>query len=237
MGIGGTEQVVCQLIKNLDSARYECEVACIDGAIGPLGQQLKARGVEINVFRRQPGFDIKLIKSIRALLRERRYDIIHCHQYTPYVYGIFAALFTDTKVVFTEHGRFYPDTYSWKRRMVNPLLGFCTDSIIAISAATAKALVRYEWFSAKAVDVIYNGIAKSASSDHAEQLRVEFNLPDSATVFGTIARFDPIKNIPMMISAFQRVHEGNSNTRLLLVGDGIERQAFVEQVDNQVCLM
>jgi len=231
MGIGGTEQVVCQLIRHLDFARYECEIACIDGTIGPLGQQLVESGVEIHALQRRPGFDLKLIKAIWFLLRERQYDIVHCHQYTPYVYGIFAALFTKVKVVFTEHGRFHPDTYSWKRRIVNPLLGCCTDSIVAISAATAQALVRYEWFSKKAINVIYNGIAKSGPVNDSEQLRVEFNLPENVTVFGTIARFDPIKNIPMMISAFDQVHRDNSNTRLVLVGDGAERQLLVDLVE------
>ena len=155
MGIGGTEQVICQLIRNLDANQYQCNVACIDGTVGPLGQQLKEYGVNFTVFKRRPGFDLALIGSIRNLLRQNQYDIIHCHQYTPYVYGICAALFSRAKVVFTEHGRFYPDSYSWKRRMVNPLLGWCTDSIVAISAATAGALAHYEWFSGKAIDVIY----------------------------------------------------------------------------------
>jgi len=232
MGIGGTEQVICQLIRNLDSTKYQCDIACIDGLLGPLGQQLKQDGVQFSVFDRRPGFDRALIGAIRRLLRENRYDIIHCHQYTPYVYGICAALFGRTKVVFTEHGRFHPDSYSWKRRLVNPLLGWCTDSIVAISAATAGALVHYEWFSAKTIDVIYNGIDQTnVADDQSTKSRNEYNIPDDYIVFGTIARFDPIKNIPMMVEAFAQVHKENSKTRLLLVGDGDERQKLNEQVE------
>lgn len=222
MGIGGTEQVICQLISNLDE-QYECDIACIDGTVGPLGQQLKQQGIRFSVFDRQPGFDLALIGNIRKLLRENSYDIIHCHQYTPYVYGILAAMFGPAKVVFTEHGRFHPDSYSWKRRLVNPLLGWCTDSIVAISAATARALSHYEWFSARAIDVIYNGIDPDSDSQ-PKQLRGELGIPADHVVFGTIARFDPIKNIPMMIEAFATVHQEHKNTTLLLVGDGDERE-------------
>ena len=231
MGIGGTEQVICQLIRHLDSSQYQCEIACIDGKVGPLGQQLQQLGVDCAVFERRPGFDLALIGSIRNLLRKNQYDIIHCHQYTPYVYGICAALFSRTKVVFTEHGRFYPDTYSWKRRIVNPLLGWCTDSIVAISQATAMALAQYEWFSAKRIGVIYNGIDPSSTMGEADQLRREYDIPDDHIVFGTIARFDSIKNIPMMIEAFQRVHRDNPKTTLLLVGDGAEREKLTSQVE------
>ncbi len=231
MGIGGTEQVICQLIRNLDSTQYQCDVACIDGTVGPLGQQLKQYGVQFSVFNRRPGFDRALIGAIRKLLRDNHYDIIHCHQYTPYVYGICAALFGRTKVVFTEHGRFHPDSYSWKRRLVNPVFGWCTDSIVAISAATAGALAHYEWFSRKAIDVIYNGIDPASSAVRPEQHRNEFNIQPDHIVFGTIARFDPIKNIPMMIDAFARVHRENTETRLLLVGDGDERQQLMARVE------
>ena len=48
---------------------------------------------------------------------------------------------------------------------------------------------------------------------------------------GTIARFDSIKNIPMMIEAFQRVHRDNPKTTLLLVGDGAEREKLTSQVE------
>lgn len=230
MGVGGTEQVISQLVRNLDSSRFECDVACIDGEVGPLGDQLRPLGIKFHVFDRKPGFDLSLIRDIRARLKENRYHIIHCHQYTPYVYGVLAALFSGVKVVFTEHGRFHPDSYSWRRRLINPLLGWPTDSIVAISAATARALAHYEWFSAKAIEVIYNGMDAVRERGDPEQCRREFDIPTGNLVFGTIARFDPIKNIPMMIDAFDIVHRSNPASTLLLVGDGAERDRLEIQV-------
>jgi hypothetical protein len=49
-------------------------------------------------------------------------DAINCHQYTPWVYLVIAAIVPHTKVIFTEYGRFYPDLSGWKRRIVNPIL-------------------------------------------------------------------------------------------------------------------
>ncbi len=37
MGFAGTEQVIRQLITNLASARFQCEIACIDGDVGAIG--------------------------------------------------------------------------------------------------------------------------------------------------------------------------------------------------------
>ena len=141
MAIGGTEQVIRQLVENRDADRYVHIVACIDNAIGELGVELQARNVAVIRLARRPGFDMALVRALRAMIKAQRIDIVHCHQYTPYVYGLLAAVWLPAKVVFTEHGRFYPDIYKWKRAVINPLFARFTAAITAISQATANALV------------------------------------------------------------------------------------------------
>jgi len=228
MAIGGTQQVISQLVTNLDSERFDCEIGCLDGEVGSIGDRLQSAGTVFHVFHRGDGFDLELVKAVRRLLKKEKYDLVHCHQYTPYVYGIFASMFTGTKVVFTEHGRFHPDRYSWKRRLINLVLGRLTHSIVAISVATRQALAHYEWFSEKQIKVIYNGLEPYKASGNLTPWREQFGIPDGVLVFGTIARFDSIKNIPMMINAFKDVYGNNPNTRLLLVGDGDERSKLEE---------
>lgn len=227
MGIGGTEQVIYQLVKNADESIFENAIVCIEGEIGPIGKQLQESGTRFHILDRNPGFDINLIKSVRQLIRSDSVDIVHCHQYTPYIYGKLAAVFTGAKIVFTEHGRFHPDRYSWKRRLINPILGLTTSSIVAISAATKEALAQFEWFRRGSIRVIYNGI-EATTPTNARQNN-EFNLTDENLVFGTITRFDTIKNLPMMVKAFAEVYNQHPNARLLLVGDGDQRP-IIEQL-------
>ncbi len=233
MGIGGTEQVIYQLVKNADVDLFDNTIVCLEGEIGPIGQQLQQSGTRFHVLDREPGFDTSLIKSVRELIKSESIDVVHCHQYTPYVYGVLAALFTRAKVVFTEHGRFHPDRYSWKRRLVNPLLGLTTSSIVAISAATKDALAEYEWFKRRSIQVIYNGIEATTQNIKATKVSQsnEFNLIDQHLVFGTITRFDTIKNLPMMVKAFATVYNQHPNARLLLVGDGDQKPDIEQLVD------
>ena len=225
MGIGGTEQVIYQLVKNADATLFDNSIVCFEGEIGAIGQQLQETGTRFHVLHRVPGFDTNLIKSIRALVTSEEIDIVHCHQYTAYVYGTLAAVNTRAKVVFTEHGRFHPESYSWKRRLVNPLLSLTTDSIIAISAATKEALAEFEWFRRSSIQVIYNGIEATEKLIEARENN-QLNLTDEHLVFGTITRFDTIKNLPMMVNAFAAVHQQHANARLLLVGDGDQRSSI-----------
>ncbi len=225
MRIGGTEQVIKNLVEATDENQFNTSILCIEKPLGPFGKLLVDRGIQIDLFQRKNGFDRSLIGQIRQYIKKHHVDIIHCHQYTPWVYGVFASLFLNVKVVFTEHGRFYPDSGSWKRRFINPTLSFFTDKITSISEATKQALVEFEYLSSKKIDVVYNGISpKKPQTEVVSSLREQYNFKQSDIVFGTVARLDPIKNQTLLINAFHQVLIQTPNCKLLIVGDGDERE-------------
>jgi len=251
MQIGGTEQVIRQLINGLDKQRFINTILCLDGQIGALGTELQNDGVEFIVMDRQMGFDRNLLREIRQLIKQRQFDIVHCHQYTPFSYAALACLFNRSpRVIFTEHGRFHPDRFSWKRRLINQVLGYRADAITAISDATREALAHYEWFRRSRIQLIYNGVAEiefsnpaqapstdpinqtksiaqpESENSIAQQMREDLGIAADDLVLGTVARLDTIKNQNMMIDALAALVGRYPNTHLLLIGDGPERQAL-----------
>ncbi len=232
MRIGGTEMVIKNIIEGCTGSGVLMSIFCIEEPLGPWGKQLKSSGVEVATTTRKAGFDTALISTIRKYIIEHDIDILHCHQYTPWVYGALAAAFTKTKVIFTEHGRFYPDSSSWKRRLVNPLLVAMTDKITAISEATKTALSEFEYIPSPKIEVVYNGINElSVDRARLEHAKTLFTIPENAFVLGTIARFDPIKNHVMMLDAFALARESNPNLFLIIVGDGEERSNIETKID------
>lgn len=232
MRIGGTEMVIKNIIEDCEADTFDMSIFCIESPLGPWGHQLKNCGIQVTSTSRKPGFDISLIKAIRAHIIENRIDVLHCHQYTPWVYGAIAALGTKTKTIFTEHGRFYPDSSSWKRKIINPWLCRITQHITSISEATKQALVDFENIPAKKIEVIYNGIREPiVDISKINELRTLLKLDNNTEVLGTIARFDPIKNHLMMLEAFSIVLKSKPNTILLMVGDGDERQNIENKLD------
>jgi len=226
MGFGGTEQVIRQLVTNLDPQRFQCEIACIDGEVGAIGKAMEAdNGITIHSRKRGPGLDWKTILWLRRLIKSGRFDFVHCHQYSPYTYGWFAHWGTGAKVVFTEHGRFHPDQYRKKARLINPLIALTSHRLVAISAATREALIEYEYMPASKIAVIYNGITPlTAREDRKQELITELGIKSGDVVIGTVARLDAVKNQPMMLQATRALIDQGYKVRLLLVGDGPERE-------------
>jgi glycosyltransferase involved in cell wall biosynthesis len=233
MRIGGTEMVIKNIIQSADRSIFEMSIFCIEKPIGPWGIDLQKAGITIDAKERQPGFDISLIFTIRKNLKANNIELLHCHQYTPWVYGVLAAFGTKAKVIFTEHGRFHPDSSTWKRKLINPWLARITEHITAISQATKQALVDFENLPKKRIEVIYNGI-QPIKVDPAKtlELRQKLQIPDNYLVLGTIARLDPIKNHKMMLDAFLLVLKTHPNALLIIVGDGEEREKIYKHIQS-----
>ncbi len=232
MAFGGTEAVIRELTTWNDGGRMHHQVVCIDGTVGAIGEQLRGRGTKVETITRRPGFDTRMIGALNRMIRAEQIDIVHCHQYTPWVYGCLASFGTSARVIFTEHGRFHPDRYRYKAIVFNKFLAITTRQMVAISEATRDALVRYEFLPRRRIDVIYNGIRPVEVEDDAvRSLGRELGLSSEHFVMGTVARLDPVKNQSMMLEAFATVHRRRSESRLLLVGDGPLREALEAKAD------
>lgn len=236
MRIGGTEQVIRNIALGMkDVSGFNHSIVCLENPIGPFGEMLIEENIKIEAFDRKIGFDFSLLKKIRSYIIDNNIHILHCHQYTPWCYGALAAAFTQTKVIFTEHGRFYPDSASKKRRFINPILALFTNKVTAISSATKQALVDFEYLNFNNIEVVYNGIQPLvAEANEVHNIRESLGLSPNNILLGTVSRFDPIKNHTMLLKAFRRVINRLPDCKLIIVGDGEERkniEALVEKLE------
>src|SRR5688572_20541271 len=111
---GGAERLVIEMIRGMQN-RVDSFVCCLDRA-GDWAPEVQSLGVPVKTLVRKPGFHPLLGRKIAEIAREHRIDVLHCHQYSPFVYGSFARLLHPRlKLVFTEHGRLADAHISWRR--------------------------------------------------------------------------------------------------------------------------
>jgi glycosyltransferase involved in cell wall biosynthesis len=223
MHVAGAEVLVAETIRRLGN-QIDPVVFCLD-AVGPLGEKLRAEGVEVHVLGRRPGVDPGVVVRLASLIRSTRTQVLHTHQYTPFFYGSLATklAWRGTRVIFTEHGRHYPDVVSRKRRALNrTILRRLAHRVTAVCAFSATALAERDGFDGTPIDIIENGIDLERYGPPADRaaLKRSLGLPADRRHVVCVARFHPVKDHQTLVRAFADVARARPDVDLLLVGDG-----------------
>jgi glycosyltransferase involved in cell wall biosynthesis len=222
IGFGGAEKLVYDMVLATDSEEFYPVVCCLDTP-GNLAEELRDKGYKLYEFSRSPGIDFRLVSSLRQAIRKEKIEVIHAHQYTPYVYAVLASLFlSNIKIIMTEHGRLYPEKRRFKRYLINPLLARVTNHIVSVSQNTKRAMITYDNFPEGKIRVISNGVkldSKGINIDIVAKRRL-LRLDETSAIIGTAARLEEIKNLSMMLWAFRLVLTEMPNTYLVIAGTG-----------------
>jgi glycosyltransferase involved in cell wall biosynthesis len=226
---GGTERLVIEICRRLRPS-VDSLVCCLDKA-GEWAPELTSTGVPVFAFERQAGFRPSLAIRVARLIKRHDVDVLHCHHYSPFVYGELATVLLGlpglttprhhVRLVFTEHGRLSNTPPSAKRRWVNPLLARLPGRLCAVSADLKRHMVA-EGFPPDRIQVLYNGIdtGEMPGEDERCRARAELGLPRDAYVIGTAGRLDPVKNLSALIDAHAALAQQRPGARLVIIGSG-----------------
>lgn len=235
MTTGGAEVLADRMGRHF-ARKNDVVFACLDG-IGELGEKLRSDGFVVAEFGRGQGLDVGCMRRLSRFFSDQRVDVIHAHQYTPFVYAVAARMMsTGQPVVFTEHGRFHPDLPSRKRAIFNRLMLRRRDRVIAVGRQVKQALIDNESIPETRIDVIYNGIDLTPfhNADRGgcrARLRSELELPESAMIVAQVARLDPIKDHLTAVRAMALAVKESSDLHHVIVGDGPERRSIESEIE------
>jgi glycosyltransferase involved in cell wall biosynthesis len=225
MQVAGAEVLVRETIRRLNG-RIAPTVFCLD-AVGSIGEELLAEGVDLVCFGRKPGRDLRVSGRIARAIRARNIEIVHAHQYTPFFYSALAKPLCGfrPKVILTEHGRHYPDRVSPLRRAVNRLaLDRLADAVTACCRFSAEGLTRTDGFAGNRIEVIENGIDVDRYGPAADPaaLKTTLGLDPGRRYVVHVARHHPVKDQATLLRGFALA--GLPGVDLLMAGDGPLRE-------------
>jgi glycosyltransferase involved in cell wall biosynthesis len=223
---GGTERLVIELSRRLHR-EVPMAVCCLDQR-GAWASELITEGIQITELRRPRGFSPRLGQGVAAAAARHRATVLHCHHYSPFIYGALARLWRPgMRLIYTEHGRLSDAPPSPKRRVANVMFGIFPNAVFAVSRELRDHMVQ-EGFSPTRAGVIYNGIDLGAVPRAVERgiMRQELGVSDDMFVIGTIARLDPVKDLLTLIRAVARL---GATAMLLVIGDGTEMRTLEQE--------
>lgn len=224
MQVAGTEVLVAEIVRRL-AGEIRSTIFCLD-AVGPLGERLRKEGVDVICLGRRPGRDLRVGLRLARAVRARGIEVLHAHQYTPFFYAALAKLAAGRprlRLIFTEHGRHFPDVVSRARRVMNRVaLARLADQVNAVCDFSRQSLVRNDGFGGRPIAVVANGIEVEGyepAADRAAQ-RARLGLDPNRRYVAAVARFHPVKDHATLLHGFASVAAEREDVDLLLVGDG-----------------
>jgi len=231
---GGTELNAVRTAEHLDRERFDLRFLCLQPH-GLLRTRLDAAGIpvfDISV----PGFlsasAVRRGLEIKRLVQHEGIHVVHAHDPYGNVLAAPWARLAGGAAVITSH-RWWRDVHPRKVRVANRLSYRFAHRVLANSRSVGELVMRDEGVPAERVVVIPNFVEPSAFEplDPARRadLRARVGLAPSDVAVGMIANLYPVKDHAMLLRAAARVLAVLPDVRFVLVGEGRERQALVEQ--------
>ena len=222
---GGAKTHVHSLLHGLDGKAKLTLVCFMEG---PFAQEARELGIPTVVL---PGYNIpNVLRTLKKIIREGGYDIIHCHGARGNLMGALLRRSTGLPVVTTVHsdyrldylGRFFSRlTYG----TINTITLRKLDYRIGVSDAMVDLLIS-RGFDPDKLFAIYNGLdftPRTPAMNRSEFFRrVGMNADENSVVVGIAARLNPVKDIPTLVRAFAKAYTKRPELRLLIAGDGAQ---------------
>lgn len=176
-------------------------------------------------------YSFKSLWLLRKYIKEHGIELVHSHGKGAGMYARpLKLLCPGVKVVHTFHG-IYLERYGTLVRKIyctiEHLLRKWTDVFICVSESEKEEALRLGFAFPERTEIIYNGVDvklfQSTEVEREDYLK-EFNFPENTCIAGCVARLEYMKGHRYLIEAFKSVCERHPQCRLILVGDGPDRQ-------------
>lgn len=220
-GPGGAERMLLQLAEELRDRGHE---VC---AVGPaernpwLRTQFRERGFDPELYRMSRQLDPGTVGQLVRILRRRRIDVVHSHEFTMAVYGAAASLLARRPHVITMHGgRYYAGRL--RRRVASRWAVQRSKAVVAVSATVAAELARTLRIRPHRVTVIHNGVRPCVGD--GVRARRELGISEDEQLILAVGNLYPVKGHIVLLRALASISEDATlpRWRLAVAGRGGE---------------
>ncbi|MHB0963225.1 MAG: glycosyltransferase family 4 protein [Gemmatimonadaceae bacterium] len=206
----GIVHVAVDLACLQSQAGHDVWVASKGGAYEALLQRYGVRHVRVDQARR-PLAIWRALRTLRALLRDERIEVVHAHMVTGYLFARLLRAGASWRLVASVHNE-------WQRS--SSLMGGA-DRVITMSENAIARLAGRGMYREK-LRAVRNGTVGSPRLLDAPQDPVTLRQPAIVTVAGLYER----KGITDLIGAFDLLAPGHPDAHLYIVGEGPDRARF-----------
>ena len=224
---GGAKTHVLSLLQNLNQT-ITAQMVCFRD--GPFAEEARRMGIPTEIMG---GNNIpRLRRQLTAYINEGGYQLIHCHGSRANMVGALLRKSTGLPVVTTVHSDYKLDYMGrpFSRLTFGNINAWALHQLdyrIGVSDAMVDLLIE-RGFAPDRFYAIYNGIDFTPAPDQGDRLpylrSLGADVDENSVVVGIAARLNPVKDMSTLIRGFAAGYQKCSRLRLVIAGDGEERQ-------------
>lgn len=227
----GAERLLCEVLR-YRSDDFDYRVLCLaeGGVFEPV---IRAMDVPVTILGKRRGIDLRLAWRLWRWLRAHKPHIVHTHLFTADTWGRLVARLAGVPLVFsTVHS-----VNSWQgrvHRLVDRTLALVTTRLIACTAQVADKLQNQDGIAATRIVTLANGVDLQRFAEVTPvDIEQELDAAGSGTWLAVLGRLEPVKGQAYLLECLALLRDQGVDFRCVLIGDGPERAALVEQVARQ----
>ena len=230
--IGGGESYLMGLVENLDRRRFEPVVLSFTD--GPMVDRLRKSGISTHVIYTERPFDISVWPKVSQLIKAEEIDLVHAHGTRAMSNMFQSARKQKLPLLYTCHGwSFHRDQNPIVKKLRVISEKYLTSkAAVNICGAKANRDEARKLFGRFKARIIYNSIDHERFSPYGtyKDLRPELGFAKNDIVIASVARFTVQKQPMALIAAFAEVCRQQDHVKLLMVGDGEDKQKSIDLV-------
>ena len=234
-GLYGAEMVLLNLTEEQKRLGHHPCIASIgaqDVREKPLETEARKRNLEVVVFRMRNGPNLAGSIRIVNFARSKGFQVVHSHGYKSNILlGFLPRCFRRLPLVSTVHGWTAVKIFSrlWLYEWADKMSLKCADAVCVVND-TMCSIPQIKSLNHEKVHVVVNGIPELDTTAALPADEVTRFCLGGYTV-ASIGRLSPEKGYEHLIHSFSILHSFHPDTRLLIVGEGCER----ERLDALIC--
>lgn len=222
---GGVEAVIMNYYRNIDHDKIQFDFICDEDSTNiPYDEIEKLGGKVILISPYQKIFSYQ--KELKKVLKDGNYKIVHSNINTLSVFPLRAAKKVGVPVRIA-HSHSTTNKKEWKKNLLKLILRpfskvYATD-YICCSELAGRWLFGNKTYDSGRVFLLNNAIdieKYTYNEKIRKEKRKELGINSSTLVIGHIGRFVAQKNHTFLIDIFNEIHKKNSDSKLLLAGQG-----------------
>lgn len=220
--VGGAENMVYELAKNIDQSIYDLKIICINGrANTSLEEKVLSSGLDVVFLNGVGRVNPKGISIVWRELSKFKPDIVHTHLGGT-IFSLPWTLLHGVMLIATLHTIPEKAFNSKVKKVMRFMARYNKAILVTVSDENYKNTLNYFRLTPASVRKINNGINMDRFYRKAHKYFTYIN----------VGRHDRVKNQSMILSAFSEITNVCGNVKLILVGDGEEHENLVSQAND-----